>query len=78
MNDVSRYCVECERLQAEVDRLQAKYEIVLRDSTIAMTEVDRMRPVVEAAMCHDGTPRSFKRLVDARESYRAAKGADDE
>lgn len=83
MTDVSRYCVECERLQAELDALQVKF-------TDACFEVDRMRPVVEAAceyrdivarysdgISEQSTGARFgvRRAVDA---YRAANGADNE
>ncbi len=65
---------ECERLQAELDALQVKF-------TDACFEVDRMRPVVEAAMEYvdvawGSTPDAP--LRDAVDAYRAAKGADDD
>lgn len=108
MTDTSRYCVECERLQAELDALQVKFtdacfevdawrarmEIEEQESGALKAEVDRMRPVVEAAphvrdffvnasdddrwLDADEIDRVQGDLIDAVDAYRAAKGADDE
>jgi hypothetical protein len=39
-----------QKWRAELDKLQAKYEIVLRESTEATMQVERMRPTLERAM----------------------------
>lgn len=74
MTDSSRYCVECERLQAEVDRMRPVVE--------ACDEVQEQFEADEALRVHPSKRYDLQRRMSARAyatmAYRAAKGADDE